>query len=400
MDSFLESFATVNSYDIDEIFVRAATERQSRVLQSNRATTRKHFDSRIDPTRMLDQPLWLTFSDIIAVFEESGVDPYNSGCVSEFQFREILCGTASHALTTTMHLHLDLCPWEIGAVCEYFSVSPAHRHSATKGFGGAAAGANGAARDIYYNEFAKTFASATTHLVRNLPGNRGQRTDSAHRGTSSRRDGRIDLTGVVDKFRGQRKDLRVDTSPSRGQALTLGDMQRQRQSWNMTAHHGNGDASVARHQGLTNVQLDRALVERIRGAQSEARATSRTRTAVNDARRLHTSVVRRPPERHYPRSAVMEVSTPIRHNDLAYRSEQEVIEAKMERLHERHRRGDGNFPSERRRKLGLGRTTTRESKSRGRVDRSRKHAPSSNPRGRVLAHPKTSRYGQRKHRHR
>ena len=36
VDSFIESFATVGSYDIDEIFVRTATDRQARVLAVSR----------------------------------------------------------------------------------------------------------------------------------------------------------------------------------------------------------------------------------------------------------------------------------------------------------------------------------------------------------------------------
>ena len=86
VDSFIESFATVNTFDVDEIFVRAATERQSRVLQLSRqlqAGTRTPFgrDHRRGGSAQqpyLEEPLWLSYADIAAVFEEAGVDPYVS----------------------------------------------------------------------------------------------------------------------------------------------------------------------------------------------------------------------------------------------------------------------------------------------------------------------------------
>ena len=84
VDSFIESFATVNTFDVDEIGVRAAPDRQTRLLQLSRqlqAGTRTPF-GRSEQRRggaqqpYLEEPLWLSYADIAAVFEEAGVDPY------------------------------------------------------------------------------------------------------------------------------------------------------------------------------------------------------------------------------------------------------------------------------------------------------------------------------------
>ena len=186
-----------------------------------------------------------------------------------------------------------------------------------------------------------------------------------------------------------------------------------------TDERGLADHDVARNRTLGDVQFDRDLMHRIQGAQPHPH---RLQQRFQREQRHHhhpnlydpygrgEGAVQRMPATGRPRLAqhqggrpVMEVSEPLHHNDLAYRSEQDVIEAKMERLQQRHRRGDGNYPAERTRMTNDGRVP--EAKvvvlSSGRRHAGSQSARSSN-RGRVLARPKTSRHsstGQRRHRH-
>lgn len=200
-----------------------------------------------------------------------------------------------------------------------------------------------------------------------------------------------------------------------------------------TDGRGLADHDVSRNRTLGDVQFDRDLMHRIQGAQPQPR---RLQQRFQREQRHHHhpnlydpygqagqgvgGAVQRMPVTGTGRSRVgqpnqgrghpvMEVSEPLHHNDLAYRSEHDVIEAKMERLQHRHRRGDGSYPAERR--VGMMIDDIRgvpEAKVVALSSRSaRRHAGSqsarSSNRGRVLARPKTSRHsstGQQLRRHR
>ena len=186
-----------------------------------------------------------------------------------------------------------------------------------------------------------------------------------------------------------------------------------------TDGHELADHDVSRNRTLGDVQFDRDLMHRIQGAQPQPR---RLQQRFQREQRHHhhpnlydpygqasqgIGAVQRMPATGTRRSRfgqpnqgrgrpVMEVSEPLHHSDLAYRSEHDVIEAKMERLQHRHRRGDGSYPVERVGMIDDVRAMP-EAKVVALSGRpARRHVGSqsarSSNRGRVLARPKTSRH--------
>jgi hypothetical protein len=241
----------------------------------------------------------------------------------------------------------------------------------------------------------------------------------------------LSLDGTVDHFRSARRDLRVDTSPVHASqqahpphtvSQPPTDERQQRQSWELTAqyehrhhdqqqqqqhrhpsnssssnsriHHDQAGWDSGRRHTLDSGYHDHALMDRIH---SGSRASLPLGPYGRDDGRRHAGGGgggggHRSSSRG---RAIKEVSSPIHHGDLAYQSEQAAIEAKMERIHARHRQGDGRYRGEPRpydapaAAAAGSAPTRRRGSSRGGSSSSSSRAGRSS---RVLAKPRTSRH--------